>query len=160
MKKRIQFPLFELVLILIFLFILAVFAIPKFVEVGIETRIRALHSTALNLAAVNRLLYSRALIKGVHENALQDTDVLGSKDAGAFLVYGELRAEKSDLQRFLESDLIQYYKGDSLGGIRLYLDRHKSSGCYVYYHQAVQKKRADGQISIKKAIYRVRTVGC
>lgn len=160
MRKRIHYPLFEFMAIVIFLFLLAVFAIPKFVEVGIEARIRALHSTALNLEAVNRLLYSRAVIKGVHKNALQDTEVFGSDNAGAFLVYGELRAEKKDLQHFLDSNSIQYYKGDSLGGIRLYLDRHKSSGCYIYYHQAVRKKLENGRTSIKKAIYRVRSVGC
>lgn len=160
MKKRIQFPLFELMLILILLFVLAIFALPKFVDVGVEARISSLNTMAKNLNAINGLLYNRAMINGVQNNALQSTDVLGGNDVGAYLVFGELRAQETDLKRYLDSEYVVYDKGDSDGGIRLYLDSYKDSGCFLYYHQAILKEAGTAQAVIQKATYKVRSVGC
>jgi len=159
-KKRIEFPLFELMLIIILLSVLIMFAFPKYESIGREARIRALKATVLNLEVVNRLLYSRAMIKGVHQNALQTTLVLGESDPNAYLVYGELRATGADLKRFLESDLIVYGQVDTENNIRLYLDRFKNNACYVNYQQADQKKSASGQVFIQKATYQVIANGC
>ncbi|GLS90421.1 hypothetical protein GCM10007916_14880 [Psychromonas marina] len=160
MKKRIEYPLFEYVVIIILLFVVAIFALPKFIDVGIEARIKALNATVLSISSVNRMLYSRALIKGVQENALQTTDILGEKDAGAYLIYGELRAQEKDLQRFLDSDLIEYAPTNKEGVIRLYLDRFKNDACYLDYQQAAQKMMPNGRVAIQKATYRVKSTGC
>lgn len=160
MKKRIEFPLFEVMVIIILLSVLAFFALPKFIGVGIEARIKSLNATVLAISSANRMLYSRALIKGVQDNALQATALLSSKDAGAYLVYGELRAEEKDLKRFLESDFIEYGRANDKGAIRLYLDSFKNEACYVEYRQAVQKVMPDGQAIIQKASYRVKSTGC
>ena len=160
MKKRIEFPLAEMMLIVILLSILAFFALPKFVDVGIEACIKSLNATVLSLSSVNRMLYSRAVIKGVQNNALQSTDSLGEKDAGAYLVYGELRAKESDLKRFLEGDLVEYAATNESGVMRLYLDSFKNDACYLEYQQATQKVMPDGQVMIQKALYRVKSTGC
>lgn len=177
MKKRIEFPLFELVLILILLSVLSIVAIPRFIGVGVEARVRALNATVLNLTLVNRLLYSRALIKGVEDNALQSTAIFADNRNGdyfssaqsppppqdsieAYLVYGELRAQEADLQRYLESDLLVYGKHNRPGVIRLYLDIYENNSCYVDYQQAVLKRLADGQHLIQKATYKVKSSGC
>jgi len=159
MKKRIEFPLVELMLIIMLLSVLVIFSIPKFIEVGVEARIEALHTTVMNLRSVNRLLYSRASIKGVQDSALQETGTLSEKDAGAYLVYGELRAQKKDLQRFLESDFIEYVIIDRAGTIRLYLDGEKNNACYVDYQQAKQQV-AGGRTIIQKATYEIKNIGC
>lgn len=160
MKKRIEFPLVEMMLIIILLSILAFFALPKFVDVGIEARIKSLNATVLSISSLNRMLYSRAVIHGVQDNALQSTDALGEKDAGAYLVYGELRAQEKDLKHFLESDLVEYVATNEEGVIRLYLDSFKNDACYLEYHQATQKMMPDGQGAIQKARYRVKSTGC
>lgn len=160
MKKRIEFPLIELILIIILLFILAIFSLPKFVDVGSEAHIKTLNSIALNLASVNRLLYSRAVIKNVHHNALQSTDVLGEKDAGAYLVYGELRAQKSDLKLFINSPLITYVKSKEQGKIHLYVNSDKDERCYITYQQAMKVTSIDGLVSIQKAGYIIKSTGC
>jgi len=159
-KKRIEFPLLELMLIIILLSVFVIFSFPKFVRVGVEARIEALNTTVMSLKSVNRLLYSRSLIKGVHENSLQETKTLGKKDAGAYLVYGELRAQESDLKRFLDSDFIEYSVTKTPGNIRLYLDGEKNDACYVNYQQAKQLKRLDGQTIIQKATYEIKNIGC
>jgi len=159
-KNRIEFPLFETVLIIILLSVLAIIAFPKFENIGVEARIGALNATVLNLNTLNRLLYSRSVIKGIQDNALQETDIFDTESAGAYLVYGELRAEKEDLKLFLESDLIVYGKGHHLGEVRLYLDSYKNSGCYVEYRQAEKIILPDGQTSIQKATYKVKSSGC
>jgi len=159
-KKRIEYPLFEFVVIIILLFVLAIFALPKFIDVGIEARIKALNTTVLSISSVNRMLYSRALIKGVEDNELQKTDILSETDAGAYLIYGELRAQEKDLKRFLDSDFIEYAQTDKPGVIRLYLDRFKNDACYLDYQQATTKMLANGRIAIQKATYRVKSTGC
>ena len=160
MKKRIEFPLFEAMMIIILLSVMAIIALPKFVDVGIEMRIKALNGVALNISSVNRLLYSRALIKGVQGNALQATEILGEKDADAYLVYGEIRATEEDLALFLENDSIEYSKTKRKGVIRLFLDRFKSDKCYVEYQQAKQKMMSDGKTKIIGATYKVKATGC
>lgn len=159
MKKRIEFPLVELLVVIILLFAIAIFALPKFMDVGTEARIKALNTTALNLGSVNRLLYSRAVIKGVQNKALQTTDIFGEKDAGAYLVYGELRAHPSDLKRFTDSGLIDYVATKQQGKIRLYLDHYQNDACYIDYYQA-QQVIEEGQQRIQKAHYKVKSTGC
>lgn len=159
MKKRIEFPLVEVLVILILLFVLAIFALPKFMDVGTEARIKTLNMTALSLGSINRLLYSRAVIKGVQNNELQSTDILGEKDAGAYLVYGELRAQVEDLKRFADSGLIEYVPSKQPGKVRLYLDRYKNNGCYIDYQQA-QKFTIGGQVTFQRATYKVKSTGC
>ncbi|PKF60765.1 hypothetical protein CW745_12885 [Psychromonas sp. psych-6C06] len=160
MKKRIEFPLFELIVIIILLFILAVFALPKFVGVGVEARIKTLNATALNLDAVNRILYSRAVIKGLQDEPLLKTEVLGEKDAGGYLVYGELRAQEEDLKRFLEVGLYHFSVSQSPGVLRLYLDPFKNDGCYLDYIQATKLVSVSGEAKIQKAFYRIQSTGC
>jgi len=158
-KKRIEFPLLELMLIIILLSVLVIVSFPKFIRIGIEARIEALNTTVMNLESVNRLLYSRALIKGLHENALQETKALGAKSAGAYLVYGELRAQEADLKRFLDSDFIEYSLIKAPDSIRLYLDSEKNDACYVDYQQAKQQVR-NGKKIIQKATYKIKNIGC
>lgn len=159
-KKPTEYPLFEFVVILILLFVFAIFALPKFTDVGIEARIKALNATVLSISSVNRMLYSRALIKGVEENVLQTTDIFGDKEAGAYLIYGELRAQEEDLKRFLEGEFLEYEETSGQGVIRLYLDHFKNDACYVDYQQAIQKIMPNGQLGIQKATYRVKSTGC
>jgi hypothetical protein len=128
--------------------------------VGIEARIRALDATVLNLKAINRLLYSRSLIAGIHNNALQATGVLDKNDTGAYLVYGELRAQKNDLQQFLENDSIGYSKTNRSEVLRLYLNHYKTDDCYIDYQQAQKKIMLDGKFAIQRARYTVKSVGC
>lgn len=160
MKKRIQFPLVELMLLIILLFILAIFALPKFLDVGSEARIKTLNATVLSLSSVNRMLYSRAVIKNVQNVALQSTDLLGEKDAGAYLVFGELRAQQSDLEQFINSGMIEYVKSNKQGQIRLYLGRYKNESCYIRYQQADKTVADDGQILVRKARYKIKNTGC
>ncbi|MEI6898056.1 MAG: hypothetical protein V5786_11335 [Psychromonas sp.] len=160
MEKRIEFPLFELTVIIVLLLVLVVFSFPKFIEVGIEARIRALHATVLNLKAVNRLLYSRTLIAGREKSILQDAGFLDESDDGTYLVYGELRAQKNDVRHFLESDSLAYSKTKNTEILRLYLDQYKTPDCYIDYQQATGKVMLDGKYAIQRASYTVKTTGC
>ena len=160
MKKRIEFPLVEFLLLLILLFVLAIFALPKFLDVGSEARIQALNATALNIGSVNRLLYSRAVINNVQNSALQSTDVLGANEAGAHLVYGELRAQQADLEQYINNILIAYEQPGTAGELRLFFDNYKSEACYITYYQASLETDLVGKSSIKKAFYRVKSTGC
>ena len=132
MKKRIEFPLFELTVIGILLFVLLIFALPKFMDIGREARIKTLYTVAQNLDAVNRLMYSRAVIKHVQNIALQHSSTLGGEEV--YLVYGELRAQQSDLINVAISPLIYFEKTDQSGEIRFYLKNYKNEGCYTRYH--------------------------
>lgn len=160
MKKRIEFPLFELILLIIVLLTLIIFALPKWTDIGTEARIKALNATALNIGSANRLLYSRSVIKNTNKNALQDSNILGEEEAGAYLVYGELRANESDLGLFLDGDFIDYEGTKNEGEIRLYLGGYKNNRCHIIYYQAQQITDVDGQTSIKKAHSRVKSTGC
>ena len=160
MKKRIEFPLLELTLIIMLLSMVAFVALPKWMDVGSEARIKMLNATALNISSINRLLYSRALIKNVHNSALQSSDILGEKDAGVYLVYGELRAQKIDFKKYINSALIAYAKTDKPGELRLYLENYRNEACYINYQQAYPKLNLDGKISIQKARSRIKSTGC
>lgn len=160
MRKRIEFPLFELMLVVILLFFIVIFAFPKYMDVGSEARIKTLNAIALNIDAVNRLLYSRSLIKNVQRNTLQSTDVLGEKDAGAYLVYGELRSQKNDLKKFIDNELISFVQGNNLQSIRLYLSNYKNERCYIDYYQVYQVDALDKHSSIKRAYSRIKSTGC
>jgi len=159
-KKRIEFPLLELLLLIILLFVLAVFAIPKLLDVGSEARIKALNAVALNISSVNRMLYSRAVIKSVQNTPLQGTDVLGEKEAGAHLVYGELRAQQEDLEQYIGNVLFSYETTGKAGEVRLFFDNYKSEACYIVYQQASLIANPVGQDSIQKAFSRIKSIGC
>jgi Tfp pilus assembly protein FimT len=159
-RKRIEFPLFELMIVIILLFILAFVGLPKFMDVGSEARIKALNAIALNLSSVNRLLYSRAVIKNVQQNALQSTDILGGEDVGAYLVYGELRARQDDLKQYIGNNLIDYELEKKENNIRVYFINYKNERCYIDYSQAHQVTSADGEKLIKKARSRIKSTGC
>jgi Tfp pilus assembly protein FimT len=159
-KKRIEFPLFELIVVIILLFVLAIFALPKFLDVGSEARIKTLNAVALNLSIVNRLLYSRAVIKNVHNVALQNSVILGGQDAHFFLVYGELRAQQIDLEKVLNSSLIKFSQTAKPGEIRFYLENYKNDACYIRYQQASINTNSDAKASIKRASYRIKSSEC
>lgn len=159
-KKRIEFPLFELMMIIILLGTLAIFALPKYISISVEARVQTLNATILSLSSANRLLYSRAMIKGVEVNDLQSTDILGEEEQGAYLVYGELRAQKEDLKKFLDGDLIDYSETGQPGVIRLQLRFYKSEACYIDYHQAKPIKLSNEQTVIQKASYKIKSTGC
>lgn len=160
MRKRIEFPLFELLVIIILMLVLVVFALPKFLDVGREVRINTLNTIALNLSSVNRLLYSRAVIKNIQEVALQSTDILGGQDKGVYLVYGELRAQQSDLQHYINSPLIKYSQNHQPGEIRLYLQNYKSEACYISYYEANLTSIHDSSAVVNGAYYRIKSAGC
>ncbi|PKG39196.1 hypothetical protein [Psychromonas sp. Urea-02u-13] len=160
MRKRIEFPLFELMTIIILLFLLVLVALPKFMDIGSEARIKALNAIALNLGSVNRLLYSRAVIKNVQQNTLQSTDILGGEDVGAYLVYGELRAQKEDLKQYIGNNLIDYELEKKENNIRIYFINYKNERCYIDYNQAHQVTSPDGEKVIKKAHSRIKSTGC
>jgi Tfp pilus assembly protein FimT len=159
-KKRIEFPLFELIVVIILLFVLAVFALPKFWDVGREARIKTLNAVALNLGTVNRLLYSRAVIKNVQNMALQSTDVLGGEETGVYLVYGELRAQPSDLKKYVTSPLITFSQMTKSGEVRFFLENYKNDACYISYREASLITDSDYKPSIKRAYYRIKSTGC
>ena len=159
-RKRIEFPLFELILIIILLFVLVFFGVPKFMDVGSEARIKTLNAIALNISSVNRLLYSRSVIKNVQHNNLQSTDILGKEDAGAYLVYGELRAQEEDLKQFIDNGLMTYVQGNNLHHIRLYLNNYNNERCYIDYYQAHHINALQGQGSLKRAYSRIKSTGC
>ncbi|WP_413700841.1 hypothetical protein ACLKMH_03235 [Psychromonas sp. KJ10-10] len=92
MKKRIEFPLFEMTVIGILVFVLLIFALPKYMDVGREARIKTLNAVALNIDSVNRLMYSRATIKNLQHIPLQHSDVLAGDEVSINLVYGEIVA--------------------------------------------------------------------
>lgn len=161
MKKRIEFPLFEMTVIGILLFVLLTFALPKFVDVGREARIKTLNAVAMNIDSVNRLMYSRAIIKNLQHIALQHSDVLGGDQANVNLAYGEIAAEQSDLINVVSSTLITFEKTQQPGEIRLYLKNHRNEGCYINYQQA--RTLQDSNTStpmIKKASYYIQTDDC
>ncbi|MCP4324613.1 MAG: hypothetical protein GY951_00715 [Psychromonas sp.] len=160
MKKRIEFPLVEFLLLIILLFVLVIFAMPKFLDVGSGARIEALNATALNISSVNRMLYSRAAIKNVQNSALQSTDVFGADEAGAYLVYGELRAQQADLELYISNVLIGYESTGRAGELRLFFENYKSEACYIIYYQPSLYTDLSGNFSIKKAFYRVKSTGC
>lgn len=160
MKKRIEFPLLELTLIIILFSMLALVAIPKWIDIGTEARIQTLSTIAVNLSSVNRMLYGRSVVKSVHNNALQATDILGEEDAGGYLVYGELRAQADDLKMFLNNSYISYSDTNHAGEVRLYLDNYKNEACYINYQQAKKVMKPDGQLFLQQARYRINSKGC
>lgn len=160
MKKRIEFPLVELMLLIILIAAIIFFAMPRYLDIGTEARIKSLNAIALNISSVNRLLYSRSVIKNVQLQAEQSSDILGEKDAGVTLVYGELGATKKDLMPYVNSILVNYVKTDKPGAIRLYFDNYRNEACYITYQQAYPEISDDGQTHIKKARYRVKSTGC
>ena len=159
LKKRIEFPIFELLAILILLFALVIFGLPKMMDVGTEARIKTLNATALNILAINRLLYSRAIINGIQKHDLQSTDILG-KDAGAHLVYGELQAHENDLSHYIDSTLFKYSLTQKQGEIRLYFINYQNEFCYITYSQAKQTLTTNGQVSIQPATVKIKSTGC
>jgi len=159
LKKRIEFPIVELLVIIILLFVLVIFGLPKMLDVGSEARIKTLNATALNISAVNRLLYSRAVINGIQKYDLQNTDILG-KDAGVHLVYGELQANEDDLSHYIDSTLFKYSPSEKEGEIRLYFINYQNESCYITYSQAQQILTADGQASIQNATVKIKRTGC
>lgn len=160
LKKRIEFPMVELILVLILLSVLAVFALPKMMDIGTEARIKTLNATALNISAINRLLYSRALINGIEHHAQQSTDILGEKDTGVNLVYGELRATEHDLSQYIESTLFTYSSTNKSGEVRLYFIHYHHKSCYISYRQAQKKTTIDGQTLLQNATTKITSTGC
>ena len=106
MKKTNGFTLIELVVVIIILGILAVIAVPKFMNLQKDARIAALKSLEGSFKAANKIVFTKATLKGIEDlsfySSVQPIKNQIQVDGGFVdLHYGYILPKKSNIKKIL-----------------------------------------------------------
>ncbi|PMF66221.1 hypothetical protein BCV08_18885, partial [Vibrio breoganii] len=134
----------ELVVVIVILGILAVTAMPRFLDLQIDSRIAALEGAIGAIQDANSLVYSKTAIEGVETEEDLDGTEIGYP--GTQITYGYMRADDETLKEFVEGFegkewvLEDDYDVKGNWNTRIYLadfgEHDQSFLCHIQYERA------------------------
>ncbi|CDT76124.1 hypothetical protein VCR26J2_370253 [Vibrio coralliirubri] len=110
MKQAKGFTLIELIVVIVVLGILAVTAIPKFMDVQSEARIATLKGVGGALHSANGIVYGQAAIQG-REKSNEDSDFILTDDGSIFILKGNISLSSSGVESIanaMDTDIHMY----------------------------------------------------
>lgn len=134
-EQQAGFTLIELIMVIVILGILAVAAIPKFVDFKREAIIGTMHGINGAIETAATLVHAKAVIAGVHEQASANIVIDGTS---VDLVYGYPAGTATGIVPMLETPA-----GDWKQRASVY------SGAWVYWHGVIDEDAGTAQCYIR-----------
>ena len=95
-KKQQGFTLIELVVVIVILGILAATAAPKFIDISSDANKSVLKSMGGAILSGAKLVYTKAIIKGVQSQELTNIDIDGDGNNDVEIIYGYPSGDRTD----------------------------------------------------------------
>lgn len=124
------FTLIELVMVIVILGILAVAAIPRFIDLETDARISAVNGMRAAITTGAMLARSKAIIDGVNVSLASTTADLDGDGTAEALVYGYPDSANADIMTWIVDDLGDFTYDNATGRYTL------APNCYVQYVNA------------------------
>ncbi|WP_068545297.1 type II secretion system protein [Thalassotalea crassostreae] len=151
MSNNKGFTLIEITIVIVILAVLAATAVPKFLNLESDARAEAVTYVEGVLVSANRIIESKATVKGLTKEANLDARHLDDQFKGkkAKIRYGQMRSQEDTILAFIESDDYTVYQDGNRGNIRIYPKSvYEEYGhdirCYTQYTEAWLSETPDG----------------
>lgn len=162
-KRPLQrgFTLIELVVVILILAILTVIALPKFINLSTDARIRTLSGLSASVKTANTLVYAKSKLPSLQVQSVSgrddliDIDLEGDGTFGTRLKWGYL--DNTDIEKWisLDDDFTIQYQGIANTYIGYDTDKNGqviNDNCYFLYTQAANANTPP--------LYSVQVSGC
>lgn len=107
MNKQRGFTLIELVIVIVILGILAVTAAPKFINLKGDAHLANLQGVKASIQSANTAIYSKALIKGITDEAAQTINIgSGGTEDNVTIDFGYLANNAASVANALDLDAV------------------------------------------------------
>lgn len=138
------FTLVELIIVVVILSIMAIAALPQFINFSSDAERSRIQSLAGALESSTEIVYAKANVKSLHQEAVtclggkMDVETETCPDGGLLLHFGYPAATESALEQVVSLDdwVTSSVTSGFSGGIRIAATEKDITACYVHYEEA------------------------